>query len=117
MFHHPAKLLTRILISRTKHYVIDKYLAYKQITIASLCKKSRISFPDLESIRNKKISKAFIPCSWGFLKSIERLRELLHMVGVPVILEARSCPTYTSSLIGPLRKALFMSIWYNLKER
>jgi hypothetical protein len=27
--HHPAKLLTRLLISRTKYYVIDIYLAYK----------------------------------------------------------------------------------------
>jgi hypothetical protein len=64
-------------------------LAYKQVTIASLSKKSRISFIDLESIRNKKIPKAFIPCSWGFLKSLQHLRELIHMVGVPVILEAR----------------------------
>jgi hypothetical protein len=48
-----------------------------------------ISFPDLKSIRNKEISKAFILCSWGFLRSIERLREHVHMVGVPIILEAR----------------------------
>jgi hypothetical protein len=34
-----------------------------------------ICFPDLESVRNEKISKAFIPCSWSFLKSIERLRD------------------------------------------
>jgi hypothetical protein len=38
-------------------------LAYKQITISSISEKSRISFPDLESIRNKETSKAFIPCS------------------------------------------------------
>jgi hypothetical protein len=62
-------------------------LAYKQITITS--KKSRISFPDHESIRNKKISKAFILCSWSLLKPIEHLRELLDMVGIPIILEAR----------------------------
>jgi hypothetical protein len=64
-------------------------LAYKQITIASLSKESRISFPDLVSIGNKKISKAFIPCSWSLLKPIERLRELIDMVEIPVILEAR----------------------------
>jgi hypothetical protein len=34
--HHPAKLLTRLLISRTKYDVIDVYLAYKKITITSL---------------------------------------------------------------------------------
>jgi hypothetical protein len=38
-------------------------LAYKNITITGLSKKSRISFPNLESIRNEKISKAFISCS------------------------------------------------------
>jgi hypothetical protein len=64
-------------------------LAYKQITIRSLSKKSRIIFPNLESIRNEKISKAFIPSSWSLLKSIEHLRELVDMVGIPVILEAR----------------------------
>jgi hypothetical protein len=85
-------------------------LAYKKITITSLSKESRIGFPNLESIRNKEISKAFIPCSWGLLKSIERLRELVDVVGIPVLLKARGCSTYTSSLIGPLRKALFMSI-------
>jgi hypothetical protein len=64
-------------------------LAYKKITIASISKESRISFPNLESISNKEISKSFIPCSWGLLKSIERLREFLDVVGVPVILKAR----------------------------
>jgi hypothetical protein len=77
------------LVSRTKYNVIDIYLANKQITITSLCEKSWIDFPNLESIGNKKISKAFIPCSWGLLKSIERLRELIYMVGIPVILKAR----------------------------
>jgi hypothetical protein len=80
------------------------------MTIASLSKDSRISFPNLESIRNKEISKAFLPCCWGLLKSIERLREPIDVVGIPVILEARGYSTYTSSLIGPLRKALFTSI-------
>ena len=37
LHHHPAKLLTRLLVSRTKYNVIDIYLAYKKITITSLC--------------------------------------------------------------------------------
>jgi hypothetical protein len=60
LHHHPAKLLTRLLVSRTKYCVIDIYLAYKQITIISLSEKSRICFPYLESIRNKKVCKTFI---------------------------------------------------------
>jgi hypothetical protein len=77
------------LISGTKYNVINLYLAYEKVTITSLSRKSRISFHDLESVRNKEISKAFIPCSWGMLKSIERLRELVNVVGIPVILKAR----------------------------
>jgi hypothetical protein len=57
-------------------------MSYKQIIITSLSKKSRIRFPDLESIGNEKISKAFIPCSWSLLKPIECLRELINMVGI-----------------------------------
>jgi hypothetical protein len=52
MHHHPAKLLTRLLVSRTKYYVIDINLAHKEITITSLGKKSGIGFPNLESISN-----------------------------------------------------------------
>jgi hypothetical protein len=85
-------------------------LAYKKITITSLSEESGISFPNLESIRNKEISNAFIPFSWGLLKSIELLRELVDVVGIPIILKARGCSAYTSSLIGPLRKALFTFI-------
>jgi hypothetical protein len=88
LHQHPAKLLTRLLISRTKYYVIDINLANKKITIACLCEESGIGFPNLESIRNKEIYKAFISCSWGLLKSKERLRELIYMVGIPVILKA-----------------------------
>src|SRR5690349_15463519 len=52
LHHHPAKLFTRLLVSRTKYYVIDINLAHKQITIISLSKKSWIGFPNLESISN-----------------------------------------------------------------
>jgi hypothetical protein len=50
--HHPAKLLTRLLISRTKYYVIDINLAHKKVTITSLSEKSGIGFPNIESISN-----------------------------------------------------------------
>jgi hypothetical protein len=50
--HHPAKLLTRLLVSRTKYYVIDINLAHKKITITSFSEKSGIGFPHLESISN-----------------------------------------------------------------
>jgi hypothetical protein len=50
--HHPAKLLTRLLVSRTKYYVIDINLAHKKITITSLSEKSGIGFPNLKSISN-----------------------------------------------------------------
>jgi hypothetical protein len=43
-------------------------------------KRVGLAFPTL---------KAFILCSWGLLKSIDHIRELIHMVSVPVILEAR----------------------------
>jgi hypothetical protein len=110
MCHHPAKLLALLLISRTNYHVIDIYLAYKQITIANFSEKSMIFFPDLESIRNKEISKAFIPCSWGLLNSIEHHRELVYMDGVHVILEARGL-LHAHLLLGcPIEKALFTSI-------
>jgi hypothetical protein len=50
--HHPAKLLTRLLISRTKYKVIDINLAHKKVTVTSLSEKSGIGFPNLESISN-----------------------------------------------------------------
>jgi hypothetical protein len=57
LHHHPAKLLTRLLISRTKYNVIDIYLAYKTITIASLSKESRIS---VGGLRLPKVLKNMI---------------------------------------------------------
>jgi hypothetical protein len=54
LHHHLAKLLTILLISITKYNVIDIYLAYKKITIVSLSKKSRISFPNLKALEMRK---------------------------------------------------------------
>jgi hypothetical protein len=50
--HHPAKLLTRLLVSRNKYYVIDINLAHENITVTSLSEKSGIGFPNLENISN-----------------------------------------------------------------
>jgi hypothetical protein len=50
------------------------------------------------------------------LKSIKRLRELIHVVGIPVILKARGLFHVYLLLDWSIRKALFMSIWNNLKE-
>jgi hypothetical protein len=50
--HHSAELLTRLLVSRTKYYVININLAHKKITITSLSEKSGIGFPNLENISN-----------------------------------------------------------------
>jgi hypothetical protein len=50
--HHPAKLLTRLLTSRTKYYVIDINLAHKKVTVTSISEKSGIDFPNFESISN-----------------------------------------------------------------
>jgi hypothetical protein len=50
--HHPAKLLTRLLVRRTKYYVIDINLAHKKVTVTSLSEKSGIDFPNLERISN-----------------------------------------------------------------
>jgi hypothetical protein len=52
--HHPAKLFTTLLISRTKYYVIDINLANKEITIACLCEKSRIGFTTLKAFEISK---------------------------------------------------------------
>jgi hypothetical protein len=52
LHHYPTKLLARLLVSRTQYNVIDIYLANKKITITSLCEKSGINFPNLESISN-----------------------------------------------------------------
>jgi hypothetical protein len=50
--HHPAKLLTSLLVSRTKYYVIDINLAHKKVTITSLSEKSGNNIPNFESISN-----------------------------------------------------------------
>jgi hypothetical protein len=38
-----------------------------------LLKRVGLAFFDFEAISDKKISQAFIPCSWGLLEPIKRL--------------------------------------------
>jgi hypothetical protein len=101
------------LVSRTKYDVIVLYLAYKQITITYLSAKSRINFLDLESIRNKKISKAFISCSWCLHKPIERLREFIQMLEILVILEVRGLLHEHLILDWPIKENI---LHFHLKE-
>jgi hypothetical protein len=60
-------------------------LAYKQVFCNSFSEESRIGLSDFEAISDKKISQAFIPCSWGLLEPIKPLWELVHIVRVLTI--------------------------------
>jgi hypothetical protein len=53
-----------------------------------LNEESRIGFAYLKTVIEKKILKAFIPCSRSLLKPVERHMELVHMVGEFWIFEA-----------------------------
>jgi hypothetical protein len=63
-------------------------LAYKQVFCNSFSEESRIGLSDFEAISDKKISQAFIPCSWGLLEPIKRLSEFIHMVRILTIFKA-----------------------------
>jgi hypothetical protein len=52
--HDLAKLLTKIMVSTTKYYVIDLYLAYKYIFIYFVSKKGRIGFAYFKVIAQHK---------------------------------------------------------------
>jgi hypothetical protein len=54
-----------------------------------LNEESRIGFAFLKVVLEKKILKAFIPCSRSLLEPIEHLMGLVHMVGEVWIFEAR----------------------------
>jgi hypothetical protein len=66
--HNPTKLLTKVMVSTTKYYAIDRYLAHKNIFIDFVSKESRIDFAYFKVLLDLK---AFIPCSWCLLKPIE----------------------------------------------
>jgi hypothetical protein len=50
--------------------------------------KTPTGLSDFESISDKEIPKAFIPCSWGLLEPIKRLREFIDMIRVLTIFKA-----------------------------
>jgi hypothetical protein len=78
--HDPTKLFTKRIIRTTKYYVIDIYLAYKDISINFVSEKGRIGFAYVKVLFEQEFLKAFIPCSWCLLKPIERLLEFEDMV-------------------------------------
>jgi hypothetical protein len=80
--HDFAKLITKGFVSRTKDSIINVYLADKQIFTRLSNEESRIHLVNPKTIFNKKIPKAFIPCSWCLLKPIERLMEFINMVRI-----------------------------------
>jgi hypothetical protein len=61
------------MVSTTKYYVIDIYLAHKYIFIDFASKKGRIGFAYFKALFELEFLKALISCSWFLLKPIERL--------------------------------------------
>jgi hypothetical protein len=78
--HDPTKLLTKLMVSTTKYYIIDIYSAHKYIFIDFASKKGRISFAYFKALFEQEFLKTFIPCSWCLLKPIERLLEFIDVV-------------------------------------
>ena len=77
------------MISTTKYYVIDIYLAHKYIFTNFASENGRIGFAYFKALFKQEFLKAFIPCSWCLLMPIERLLEFVDMVGELGIFEAR----------------------------
>ena len=69
------------MISTTKYYIIDIYLAHKYIFANFVSEKGRIDFAYFKALFEQKFLKAFISCSWCLLKPIVRLLEFIGMVG------------------------------------
>ena len=76
------------MISTTKYYVIDIYLAHKYIFANFVSEKGMIGFAYFKALFKQEFLKAFIPCSWCLLKPIERLLEFIDMIGKLVIFKA-----------------------------
>jgi hypothetical protein len=87
--HDPTKLFTKLMVSTTKYYVIDIYLAHKYIFIDFASKKGRIGFAYFKALLEQEFLKAFILCSWCFLKPIWCLLEFVDMVGELGIFKTR----------------------------
>jgi hypothetical protein len=86
--HDPTKFLTKNMISTTKYYVIDIYLAHKDIFTNFVSEKGRINFVYFKVLFKQEFLKAFIPCSWCLFKPIEHLLEFVDMVEELGIFEA-----------------------------
>ena len=69
------------MICTIKYYVINIYLAYKDIFTNFMSEKGMIGFAYFRALFKQEFLKAFIPCSWCLLKPIERLLEFVDMVG------------------------------------
>jgi hypothetical protein len=93
LLHDPTKLFTKSFISTTKYYVIDIYLAHKDMTTNFSSKESSMGFAYLKALLEKEILKAFIPCSWCLLETIERLTEFVHMIRMLGIFKPSGCST------------------------
>jgi hypothetical protein len=68
--HHPAKLLTRLLVSRTKYYVIDINLAHKKITVGTLRQGyPLLQYEDAAPVRHPSVAReaAPDPTAWAGL--------------------------------------------------
>src|SRR6185312_8594288 len=87
--HDPTKLFIKLFFSRTKDNVININLTNKEIFFYFLSKESRIGFAHYKAVLEKEFPEAFIPCSRSLLKPIERLMELVHMVGMLGIFKTR----------------------------
>jgi hypothetical protein len=88
--HHDfAKLIIKGFVSETKYNIININLAYRQIFTHFSCEESRIGLTNPKTIFNKKVTKAFISCSWCLLKPIERLMEFINMVRIHFAFKAR----------------------------
>jgi hypothetical protein len=58
--HHPTKLLQIHMVSTTKYYVIDIYLAHKYIILNFVSKESRVGFAYFKALFEQEVLTAFI---------------------------------------------------------
>ena len=77
------------MISTTKYYVIDIYLANKDISIDFAGKQSSIDLSYLKTLFELEILQAIIPISRGLFEPIERLVELVDVVGILGVFKSR----------------------------
>jgi hypothetical protein len=86
--HYYAKIITKGFVSRTKYDIINIDLAYKHIFTHFSSEESRIGLINPKTIFNKKVPKAFMPCSSYLLKPIKLLKKFINMVRILFTLKA-----------------------------